>query len=56
MRNVCKCYNCSERCIGCHSTCEKYLDFKKAKDVINKKIKLENILYFRSRGIKRVTR
>lgn len=23
------CYNCTERAVGCHSTCEKYAEFAK---------------------------
>ncbi len=35
--NSCGCYNCQERHIGCHSNCEKYLNYKRRKDVIKKR-------------------
>lgn len=30
------CKDCSDRQVGCHSACEKYLDFRKEVDEINK--------------------
>ena len=30
------CYNCEERCIGCHSICERYAEFRAYKDMIGK--------------------
>lgn len=30
------CKDCPNRQVGCHSTCEKYLDFRKEVDKINK--------------------
>lgn len=29
-----ECRNCTERFIGCHSTCESYLEYRKAQDEI----------------------
>lgn len=36
-RNPCK--NCSERYVGCHSKCLKYIDWKQAKDAYNTMIR-----------------
>lgn len=30
------CYGCKERHLGCHANCEKYKEYVKALDVINK--------------------
>lgn len=30
------CYNCPDRDYGCHSSCSKYLEFKKKQEEINK--------------------
>ena len=35
------CYKCTERVLGCHSTCDNYLEFKKINDV-NKKRRYEH--------------
>lgn len=35
----CKCKNCGERHINCHSTCESYKSFRKEQDVQNEKIR-----------------
>lgn len=48
MKNkIISCLNCKERCVGCHSTCEKYLKEKSARDekieMINKQKELEEI-------------
>ena len=29
------CYNCEERCIGCHSICERYAEFRAYKEAVN---------------------
>lgn len=29
------CYNCPRRKVGCHSTCEDYIAFKKERDAFN---------------------
>lgn len=34
-----KCYKCENRCVGCHSKCKDYKEFKEALDVINNKKK-----------------
>ena len=31
-----KCLNCTERYIGCHDTCERYLKFKTERELISK--------------------
>lgn len=36
MRITC-CYGCKDRVVGCHSTCEKYINEKAEKDNIKKK-------------------
>ena len=40
------CKNCTDRCVGCHSKCEKYLqkvqEAKKVKDKISKEKELDN--------------
>ena len=28
------CYNCEDRCIGCHSICERYAEFRAYKDMV----------------------
>ena len=48
MRIDCKCYKCENRCIGCHSTCESYKEYKKAKDVIKHRIEFDKLINFRS--------
>jgi hypothetical protein len=32
------CKDCPNRQIGCHSTCEKYSEFRKERDALNEKI------------------
>ena len=34
-----KCFGCEKRTVGCHSTCEDYLEFRKQKD--NEKIQIK---------------
>lgn len=34
MKNTC--FGCIERFVGCHSTCETYLDFKQQKEELQK--------------------
>ena len=33
-----KCFGCEKRTVGCHSTCEDYLEFRKQKDNENTEI------------------
>ena len=42
------CYNCTERKIGCHSNCKIYENYKKEKDLINKRRNELKILDMRS--------
>ena len=37
----CPCYKCTKRVLGCHSTCDDYLEFKKINDA-NKKRRYEH--------------
>lgn len=39
------CKDCKERYVGCHSHCEKYLEFRKQLDEYNQKEKEEKKLY-----------
>ena len=43
------CKNCSDRYIGCHSSCEKYIHQNKEKDMFKEKIRkvkeFESLLY-----------
>lgn len=41
MMNV-PCYNCPDRCVGCHSTCEKYKAFRAVCDKANEARRKEN--------------
>lgn len=36
-RKLTPCTECADRVLGCHSTCEKYAEFKKQNDAVNKK-------------------
>lgn len=40
---VVPCMNCSDRHINCHSTCEKYNDYKEDKEVENKAIRKSKV-------------
>jgi hypothetical protein len=56
-----KCYGCTERHDGCHSTCESYLSERKRLDEINERIFRENqtnvgINEVRIRGIRKAMR
>lgn len=31
------CYQCPDRCVGCHSACEKYTEYRKTVDDANKR-------------------
>lgn len=33
------CLDCKERILKCHSTCDKYINYRKDKDTLNRKIK-----------------
>lgn len=35
------CYKCKDRKVGCHSTCQRYIEFRKALDAANEKIRKE---------------
>ena len=39
------CLNCTDRKVGCHSTCEKYKSYREYKDEENKKIKQSKQIY-----------
>lgn len=39
------CYNCTERCVGCHTNCEKYNRYRKQLEYIKKQKKLYNEMY-----------
>lgn len=41
---VAPCKNCKEHSIHCHSICKKYKDYKKARELINKKRQMDKIL------------
>jgi len=30
------CHNCEDRCIGCHSICDRYAEFRAYKDMISR--------------------
>jgi len=32
-----RCYNCTERYVGCHATCDLYQMFRRARDTANKR-------------------
>ena len=36
--NKAPCKDCPDRKVGCHSTCEKYLEFRKERDELNETI------------------
>jgi hypothetical protein len=36
--NKAPCKDCPDRKVGCHSTCEKYILFRKERDELNEKI------------------
>lgn len=38
------CLNCKDRSVGCHSTCDKYINFRKELDNHNEKIHNEKEL------------
>ena len=37
-----QCFNCTDRKIGCHSTCESYKQFREYKDALNGKVAKDN--------------
>ena len=37
------CKNCTDRTVGCHGKCEKYMAFRTKLDAVNEKIRKENI-------------
>lgn len=48
----CECKGCTERTVGCHSTCEKYKRFKEQNDEIReKKIKAKSEEYYHIRQV-----
>ena len=40
--NQCPCQNCQERVVGCHSSCQKYIDWSAEKSRLKDKRKNEN--------------
>lgn len=34
---IAPCKNCTDRVVGCHSTCEKYLAFQKERELVREK-------------------
>lgn len=44
MSTIAPCKDCKDRKLGCHSTCQKYNDFRQAKDniIAKKRIEYEN--------------
>ena len=47
------CLNCTKRKVGCHTTCESYIQYKKEKEELNNKIKKQNQIHYDFYGIKR---
>jgi len=45
--NVTGCYKCTQREVGCHSNCKIYEDYKRKKDVINRRRQELRILEMR---------
>lgn len=37
MKSENSCYNCQDRCVGCHANCEKYKQFKMEREELNKR-------------------
>ena len=52
MKNGC-CLNCTERKIGCHATCEKYLEYAQSRKDLSK-ARFEHAM--KQRGSERYTR
>lgn len=53
------CYECEDRVLGCHSSCEKYADFRKIWDNISKNRAVStkehyDKIYYDQRAYKRV--
>ena len=44
-----KCLDCTKRHVGCHSTCEDYLKFRKELDELNKQKRKERDMEYASR-------
>lgn len=38
------CINCTDRCVGCHSTCELYKAFRAERDELNAKKNKERVI------------
>ena len=45
MRINSPCKGCLDRCIGCHGTCDKFIEFKKKVDIQNKQISNAKLAY-----------
>lgn len=39
--SICCCKECTDRHIGCHSTCDKYIEWSKENERIRDKIRIE---------------
>lgn len=39
------CMNCKERCVGCHSSCEKYWQDRAKNDKMNERVATESHMY-----------
>lgn len=39
--SICCCKECTDRYIGCHSTCKKYIEWSKENERIRDKIRIE---------------
>lgn len=53
MSKLTSCFNCNERTLGCHSKCEKYLEYKaklKERNAKARKAHDANSDYYRVRG------
>ena len=50
MRKIKCCYECTERHIGCHATCERYVAERKATDYVKDENSIYN--YYRDKNIK----
>lgn len=38
------CYNCTDRCIGCHATCSKYIEAKAEYNKLQEKVKKSRLI------------
>ena len=49
-----KCKDCTKRTLGCHSTCEDYLAFRKERDEALRRMRVDS--YFHEKTRREVTR